>query len=266
MPERSLETDYWPEMINSSEGGVIGISFSWPKRTGTSNGNCSSKDSTSVTTSGFMTASNRTARRASGSISWQIVPYQEKLVRFMENHDEPRAAATFQPLKERAVAVTVLTQVGAGLIHEGQLEGRKVRLPVFLSRRPDEKVDTDLKNFYQRLLTILAEKGIRRGEWRLCDRTGWPDNGSFQNLVAWCWRDGEKRHVIVVNLSDVQSQGRVHLPWDDLSNRSWQLADLLSGARYRDNGNELQGEGLFVDLEPWGYHLFEASEVEATAP
>ena len=193
-------------------------------------------------------------------------PYQEKLVRFMENHDEPRAAATFQPLKERAVAVTVLTQVGAGLIHEGQLEGRKVRLPVFLSRRPDEKVDTDLKNFYQRLLTILADKGIRRGEWRLCDRTGWPDNASFQNLVAWCWREGEKRHVIVVNLSDARSQARIHLPWDDLSNRSWELADLFSGARFQDNGNELQGEGLFVDLEPWGYHLFEASEVEAAAP
>ena len=85
--------------------------------------------------------------------------YQEKLVRFIENHDEPRAAATFPPSKERAAAVTVLTQTGAGLLHEGQLEGRKVRLPVFLARRPDEPVDTDLKNFYHRLLAILARKG-----------------------------------------------------------------------------------------------------------
>ena len=91
-------------------------------------------------------------------------------------------------------------------MHEGQLEGRKVRLPVFLARRPDEKVDAELKDFYDRLLTVLAGTGLRRGEWQLCDRTGWPDNASFLNLVAWCWREGEKRHVVVVNLSDTRSQ------------------------------------------------------------
>lgn len=184
--------------------------------------------------------------------------YQKKLVRFIENHDEPRAAATFPPSKERAAAVTVFTQMGAGLMHEGQLEGRKVRLPVFLARRPDEKVHAELRDFYDRLLTLLAGTGLRRGEWQLCDRTGWPDNGSFRNLVAWCWREGEKRHVVVVNLSDSRSQARILLPWNDLSNRSWQLEDLLSGARYRNEGNELEAEGLFVDLEPWGYHLLEA--------
>jgi len=63
--------------------------------------------------------------------------YQDRLVRFIENHDEPRAAATFPPEKARAAAVTTLTQTGARLVHEGQLEGRKVQLPVFLSRRPD---------------------------------------------------------------------------------------------------------------------------------
>jgi hypothetical protein len=188
--------------------------------------------------------------------------YQKKLVRFIENHDEPRAAATFPPSKERAAAVTVFTQIGAGLLHEGQLEGRKIRLPVFLARRPDEKVDVDLKDFYDRLLTILAGTGIRRGEWQLCDGTGWPDNCSFRNLVAWCWREGEKRHVVVVNLSDTRSQARIHLPWDDLTNRSWKLEDLLSGARYRDDGNELHVEGLFVDLEPWGYHLLKAQPAE----
>ena len=187
--------------------------------------------------------------------------YQKRLVRFIENHDEPRAAATFPPSKERAAAVTVLTQMGAALLHEGQREGRKVRLPVFMSRRPEEKIDEALRNFYDRLLTILAKTGMRRGEWQLCDKTGWPDNASFQNLVAWCWRDGGKRHVVVVNLSDSQSQARIRLPWDDLSNRSWQLEDLLSGARYRDDGNELQGEGLFVDLAPWGYHLLDAQPV-----
>src|SRR5205085_10570051 len=56
--------------------------------------------------------------------------YQDRLVRFVENHDEPRAAATFPPPKARAAAVVTLGQTGARLGHEGQLDGRRVQLPL----------------------------------------------------------------------------------------------------------------------------------------
>ena len=62
--------------------------------------------------------------------------YQEKLVRFIENHDEPRAAATFSERKARAAAVTVLTLPGAKLLHDGQFEGRRVKLPVAARTAP----------------------------------------------------------------------------------------------------------------------------------
>ncbi len=78
--------------------------------------------------------------------------YQEGMVRFIENHDEPRAAATFPDGKSRAAAVVILTLPGARLLHEGQFEGRRVRLPVFLGRRPAEPVDHGLAAFYGRLL------------------------------------------------------------------------------------------------------------------
>src|SRR5512136_2795226 len=78
--------------------------------------------------------------------------YQEGMVRFIENHDEPRAAATFQDGKGRAAAVAILTLPGASLLHEGQFEGMKVRLPVFLARRPAEPVDQALAAFYENLL------------------------------------------------------------------------------------------------------------------
>src|SRR5215213_5645783 len=45
--------------------------------------------------------------------------YQNRLVRFLENHDEPRAAATFTPDRERAAAVVIATLPGALLWHEG---------------------------------------------------------------------------------------------------------------------------------------------------
>src|SRR5262249_36697057 len=52
--------------------------------------------------------------------------YQQKLVRFIENHDEPRALAAFPLAKARAAAVTTSTLPGAKLFHEGQFEGRRV--------------------------------------------------------------------------------------------------------------------------------------------
>jgi hypothetical protein len=113
--------------------------------------------------------------------------YQNKLLRFIENHDEPRAAATFSPAKERVAALTMATLPGIKLFHEGQFEGRKVRPPVFLGRRPNEPVDQDLRTLYRRLLAAVDKPVFREGQWSLCERSGWPDNGSFQNLVAWSW-------------------------------------------------------------------------------
>ena len=104
------------------------------------------------------------------------LPYQERLVRFIENHDEPRAAATFSPAKERAAAVTMATLPGARLFHEGQFEGRRVRLPVFLGRRPDEPADEELRAFYGKLLETIKSRVFRNGQWSLCECTGWPDN------------------------------------------------------------------------------------------
>ena len=185
--------------------------------------------------------------------------YQRRLLRFLENHDEPRAAATMAREKERAAAVMIATLPGATLWHEGQLEGRRTRLPVFLARRPDEPADAELRDFHLRLLRAVHASGMRRGEWRLLECTGWPDNPSHRNLVAWCWH-GAERHVVVVNLSDQPAQARVWLPWDDLSDRRCLLSDLLAGARYERDGTELARDGLFVALDGWSWHLLSVGE------
>jgi hypothetical protein len=183
--------------------------------------------------------------------------YQESLVRFIENHDEPRAAATFPGAKARAAAVTVTTLPGAKLLHDGQLEGRTVKVPVFLRRRPTEPIDETLRAFYRRLLTVLKARALREGEWQLCERTGWLDNPSFLNVVAWCWRAGRERYVLVVNLSDSRSQARIRLPWEELTGRSWRLTDAFSGEVYERDGNYMRDPGLYVDLDAWGFHCLQ---------
>jgi len=190
--------------------------------------------------------------------------YQSRLVRFLENHDEPRIADLLPGDAERAAAVVIATLPGATLWHEGQFEGRRVRPPVFLSRRPGEPPDPGLVGWYWRLLAAVASHRVRAGAWQLLEVGGWPDNDSCRNLLAWSWTadgvgagvaDEAGRHVVVVNLSGEPADGRVGLGWTDLRGRSWKLTDLLDDREFERSGDELADQGLYVALKPWGCHL-----------
>ncbi|WP_213011622.1 alpha-amylase family glycosyl hydrolase [Paractinoplanes toevensis] len=179
--------------------------------------------------------------------------YQDKLLRFIENHDEPRAAAALPGGRDRAAALAIATLPGATLWHDGEFEGRRTRLPVFLGRFPDEPVDEDLRTFHHRLLAVVA--GSRRGDWSQLDARGWPDNPTHHDVLAWAWHDDLPHHIAVVNLAAHPSQCRVTLPWPDLAGRGWRLIDLLDGRGFDRAGDELARDGLYVDLPPWGGHL-----------
>ncbi len=181
--------------------------------------------------------------------------YQERLVRFIENHDEPRAAATFQAPQARAAAVVMSTLQGARLYHDGQLEGYTTRIPVFLRRGPSEPTDESLRAFYERLLRAVADSGLKAGTWQLCECSGWPQDESDRQLLSWCWSAGDSRHLVVVNLAGAPAHGRVHLPWQDLAGRGWQLSDLLDGRSFQREGDELAADGLYVALDPWASHF-----------
>ena len=183
--------------------------------------------------------------------------YQSRLVRFLENHDEPRIAEKLSVDAERAAAVAIATLPGATLWHEGQFEGRRVRPPVFLARRPDEPVNRELADWYHCLLATVANQALRSGEWRGLQPTGWPDNQSCRNLLSWTWTsDGDgDRHVVVVNLSAQAAQGRIPLGYPDLPGRQWNLSDLLTDVEFDRDGAELADPGLFVDLPPWQFYV-----------
>jgi Alpha amylase, catalytic domain len=185
------------------------------------------------------------------------IDYQRRLLRFLENHDEARAAAVFSPEKERAAAVVTMTLPGATLVHEGQFEGNRVKLSVHLGRRPQEPVNESLRDFYRRLVSSVRETQLKQGSWRLLDQEGWPDNQSFRNLLSWAWILEHSVYVIVVNVSSESAQARVQLHWPELQGYEWQLDDHLSGIQYPSrDGDEMFQRGLFVDLSPWAFHFF----------
>ena len=195
------------------------------------------------------------ARTVRGHLAADLA-YQDRLVHFIENHDEPRAAATFPGGRAMAAAIAAYTLPGAKLFHQGQFEGFVTRLPVFLTRRPAEPIDRALFAFYRRLVSVLRHPVLREGQWRLCALSGWPDNTSYNNLAAWCWWLGDERRLIVVNLSSHTSQARVQLPWPELAGQNWVFFDVMDERMFEWSGDEVLNVGLFVQLAPWGQHFF----------
>jgi Alpha amylase, catalytic domain len=184
--------------------------------------------------------------------------YQDKLARFMENHDEPRAAATFAPPMHEAAAVITYLSPGLRFFHQGQFEGRRKRISPHLVRAPLEPVDEALKRFYERLLIVVASATVRDGEWRLLEcAPAWEGNWTWDGFLAFGWHREAARLLVVVNYAGNQGQCHVRAPYWDLSGRTVHLTDLMSGAQYERAGHDFASTGLYVDLPSWGCHVFE---------
>jgi len=186
----------------------------------------------------------------------KMLPINKKLLRFLENHDEQRAANLFSVCRHKALALASLTLPGARLLHDGQLEGRMIKVPVFLSRRQNEPENPDLKMFYRQLLKILQSDAIRHGRWSVVKVSGWPDNLSYLNLLAWEWLGDHENLLFVINLSDQPAQGIVESSHSYFTGRTYQLFDVISGELFDRRGEELNVQGLYVGLEAWGVHTF----------
>jgi len=186
----------------------------------------------------------------------EIAPIRQNLLHFLENHDESRAAGLYSTDRNMAMALASLTLPGARLFHEGQLHGRKVKVPVFLSRRPKEAINDELVIFYEKVLKILHFDAVCKGKWSLCQVSGWPDNKTYRNVIAWEWHCQNESLIIAVNLSNQSAQALVKPGISYLPGRTYQLYDVISGELYRRDGEELTGPGLYIMLRNWGIHAF----------
>ncbi|MBC7812806.1 MAG: alpha-amylase [Burkholderiales bacterium] len=214
------------------------------------------------------------------------IPFLRHSINFIENHDERRAYDTLGPIKSRPAATLICTLPGAALLHDGQFEAHRIKLPVQIGRQMDETPDTDLKAFYQLLLQETRSPIYRTGEWRLLDvASAWRGNYSNNNLLAYCWHSvessvqngsasaantigsGDDFRLIVINLTDSQAQGIVGLSaFHDIGGQDWSLCDVLTQVRYPRQGNELVDQGLYIDLPPFQMHIFRFEPAMAQSP
>lgn len=184
--------------------------------------------------------------------------YQNKLARFLENHDEPRAATTFPPGVHEAAAVITFLSPGLRFFHQGQFEGRTKRISPHLGRGPHEPVNQDLGKFYTKLLGILRQPAVRLGTWQLLECVpAWDGNWTVDCFLAFLWQGPSgDRWLVAINYAPNQSQCYVRLPLPDLTGKTWRLQDHLSSDAFDRDGKDLQQRGLYLDMQPWQAAVF----------
>jgi hypothetical protein len=179
--------------------------------------------------------------------------YQNKMARFLENHDEPRAATAFSGDVHQAAAAITFLSPGLRFFHQGQFEGWRKRISPHLGRGPCEAVDQTLSQFYSRLLEVLRDPLVQSGQWQLLEcAPAWEGNWTSDCFVAFAWQGpGGKKLLVAANYASNQSQCRVRLPFVDLGGSQWQLRDHFGSGVFDRDGSDLQASGLFLDMSPW---------------
>jgi hypothetical protein len=181
--------------------------------------------------------------------------FQSHSVRFLENHDEQRAATVFGQSRLPAVAVLATTVPGMHFINDGQLEGFKTRLVVQLARAQEEAVDTESLHLYERILTLANAPEFHVEGWKLLDVQD-ADDHTGSDLIAYMWRGDAAVKLVVVNLGTGTASGRLYVA-DVFSGAAVvTFRDLLNDRSYERQVSDLRQWGLFIKLDAFGAHIF----------
>jgi hypothetical protein len=179
----------------------------------------------------------------------------EANIRFLENHDEPRAAACFRDDQQEAAMLAITTLPGAVLLHEGQTEGYRVRTPVQLRRRRQEPRNQRLHNFYERFLPL---PDIRQGHFVvLHPHSIHAGDDTYKALLAWAWVHETHCWLVIINYAERMSQGAINLAALPLPAGVVRFRDHLHDSTYEHSRATLQNTGFPVVLSPFGTHLLE---------
>jgi hypothetical protein len=178
------------------------------------------------------------------------IDFQQKLVRFIENHDEPRSLTAFGKHKAMAAAVLFATLPGLKLFFHGQMEGKKMRLPLQIRRTRPELIDPEIKAFYDKLLPLANEEIFHTGMFQLKPVLSQSDD-TFRNLIAYTWKSGDSFRLVIVNLSQHPSCGRISLQDDVSESHTYSFIEWSSRQRFVQAGKLIAHPGLSFDLNEY---------------
>src|SRR5258706_1846878 len=186
-------------------------------------------------------------------------------VHFIENHDEERAMNTLGEERQRAAAGALCTLPGVPLVHQGQMEGKRERLPVQRAVPiHQEPVNVNLRSYYERLLKATAMPLFREGRLNVL----YSNNASF---ITYARVNENSKAIIIINTSNQLQKGSVTLmPGLHLkAGTTYELHDLYYDLKppevkrqssvvptYHFPAAHLITQGLYVELAPFDAHIF----------
>ena len=117
--------------------------------------------------------------------------YQDRLARFLENHDEPRAAATFPRGSPRGRGGHHVPVAGPALLPPGPVRGaHEAHLAASLVRGPQEAGrPASWSSSTSGCWPCCASRRCARDSWQLLDCTpAWEGNWTWDCFLAFAWQ------------------------------------------------------------------------------
>ena len=186
--------------------------------------------------------------------------YQEHLVRFLENHDEQRSAAAFGGRIE-AVGTLAAAAPGMRFYHQGQLEGKKIHLPIQLGAPIDEAVDPPVRTCYDNILALTKDDAFHTGQWKRLPSGETGETRTSGNVIVYEWRTENSWKMIAANISGTTSEARIRFPNENWTAENYTFFDVLHDTPYSRSAADLRQKGLHIRLEPWRAHVFDIRPV-----
>lgn len=181
----------------------------------------------------------------------------EGFVRFLENHDEPRALDTLGA-RERASAVLAWSLPGVRFVFDGQVEGARGRPPVQIARLPAPVPDEARARFYAELLRFLDQPELHDGRWS--DLSPCLTDGAEATAVfvsRWAGPGGER--LLLANLEETARTARLVCKAEASAAPPAMWVDASSGERFAAAPGSDAGITLDVPLAPWGHRLLRSA-------
>jgi hypothetical protein len=184
-------------------------------------------------------------------------PLEHHSVCFIENHDEQRAVTAFGRERSMTAAVIMMTLPCLHMVHDGQLEGKRIQMPVQLMREPEDANDPVIRQFYDRLLSICDQDVFHNGTWKLMEATeAYEKDVSYTNILAWSWHYKGQVKIVVTNYSPNSARSWIRPQLTIEGDSTLELEDELTGTKYNREIAEFKEKGLYIDLEPYHSHIF----------
>lgn len=178
----------------------------------------------------------------------------DKMVHFIENHDEKRMVTRFFGNRKAAMTASaaLLTLPGIRLINMQQWLGYTKQIDVNLRRAEIEKCDIEIVKFYNRLFSVLDSNALRYGTWEPLKV-----NDDNDKIIAWKWVKNGQHILVTINFNNCWSQGKVICEDANTDNRTIYVREMISETYYTRDPYEMRKNGLVLSMEPYQAQIFE---------